>query len=117
MDWKTDRNRLREIIRSKNRAHGNYATFLYVLVSHMRGKIHMACYRKHNGGWRGWAEPPKSSAFETLQDQEEWIRKFNPPYERIDKELFELAERVLCPYNDGVSPHGQEAKASGVMSL
>jgi hypothetical protein len=115
MDWKTDRDWLKAEIRRKDRAHGNYATFLYVLISHMRGKIHMRYYNKYHGGWR-WskkeseAEIPKefhkaygdcaktyylNSVIENLADQEEWIRKYSKWYEERYPELFELADRVI----------------------
>jgi len=120
MDWKTDRNKLREEIKKNAKEGGFTATFLYVLISHMRGKIHMRYHKKYRGGWRGFKSEPKrneipkeftaaygecalqyynSAVIETLKDQEEWIRKHIKYYE-TEKVIFELADRVINAYND-----------------
>ena len=131
MDWKTDRDRLRAEIRKASKEGGFKATMLYVLISHMRGKIHMKWYNKYHGGWRAWdrGAPKKGepsigikaaygdlaqqyyewSAIETLEDQKEFIRKHLNFYEK-NEELFELANRVIdgyiteegCPHSQGV---------------
>jgi hypothetical protein len=118
-DWKTDRDKLREEIREHGKKGGMKATFLYVLLSHMRGKIHMQYYNKYHGGWR-WskkeseAEIPRefrsaygdsaktyylNSVIEDLADQEEWIRKHIEFYKQ-NEEMFSLAERVIGAYNE-----------------
>jgi len=48
--WIKDRNALRNIIRD-TKVSGKYATLLYCLVSHMRGKLHMNYYEKYHGGF------------------------------------------------------------------
>jgi len=120
MDWKTDRNSLKAEIRKNAKEGGMKATFLYVLISHMRGKIHMKYHNKYHGGWRGWKSEPKreeipkefhkaygdcalqyynGSIIENLADQEEWIRK-HIEYYKSDEKLFELAERVIRADNE-----------------
>ena len=48
--WRDDRNWLRAALREK--PVGVYATFLCVIVSHMRGKMHMSSYKLKSAGWR-----------------------------------------------------------------
>jgi hypothetical protein len=121
MDWKTDHEWLRAEIRRKDRAHGIYATILYTLISHMRGKIHMKWYNKYHGGWRAWdrnapkkGEPPKEikaaygdlaqqyyewTAIETLEDQKEFIRKHIEQFDNDkNNDLLAIAERVIDGY-------------------
>lgn len=103
MTWKEDRNRLRDALREgmrKKTLRGLEATFLCVLVSHMRGKIHMRSFSGKKGGWRAGLGAPgrvspdavpavwakrygecaqlyyEGSVIETLEDQEAWIRRF-----------------------------------------
>jgi hypothetical protein len=132
MDWKTDRDRLRAEIRKASKAGGMKATMLYVLISHMRGKIHMKWYNKYHGGWRPWSkDAPKKgeapadikaaygdlaqkyyewSAIETLEDQKEFIRKHLSFYSENDK-LFELANRVIDGYiREDECSHSQEER-------
>jgi len=123
MDWKTDRDRLRKEIRKASKDGGMKATMLYVLISHMRGKIHMKWYGKYNGGWGSlkerWPDDRKienipetikkaygdsadfyykMTVIENLKDQEVWIRKNLSFYEEND-EMFDLANRVISAYN------------------
>lgn len=116
--WKEDREELRRLITEKNphcKIEGEYATLLFVLVSHMRGKLHMRSYKLYTGGWRGWTAPKRPNAviseklrrsyhdaqafyeravIETLEDQAEWLRQ---EYEDMgNKALRELTERVLA---------------------
>ena len=121
MDWKSDSDLLRKRIREEKPT-GSKATFLYVLISHMRGKIHMRYDNKYHGGWRGWKAEPKreeipkefytaygrddalqfynGSVIENLADQEEWIRRFYEGCYKSDKVMFELVERVIRGYNE-----------------
>jgi hypothetical protein len=125
MTWKEDRNRLRDALREgmrKKTLKGLEATFLCVLVSHMRGKIHMRLFSAKKGGWRvGSIQPGRfypedvpavwakrygncaqryyeGSVIETLEDQEAWIKKF---LREVDFEhgalhlLSKLVDRVL----------------------
>jgi hypothetical protein len=123
MDWKKDRERLKAEIRKASKDGGFKATMLYVLISHMRGKIHMKWYKKYEGGWDGskerWPDTRKienipeeikkaygecveyyykRAAIETLKDQEIWIRKHLDFYKE-NEEMFELANRVISDYN------------------
>jgi len=52
--WKEDYQYLRKLIKQelKKGLCGDRATFLYTLISHMRGKIHMKTYKLYLGGWR-----------------------------------------------------------------
>ena len=52
--WKEDYQYLRALIKQelKKGLCGDRATFLYTLISHMRGKIHMKTYKLYDGGWR-----------------------------------------------------------------
>lgn len=112
-NWKEDRNFLRKIAR-ENKLTGELGTFVYTLISHMRGKSHMRTYKKYSGGWRKMYEvysasknltgvsPEYSKAYstcdnvfylmiriETLEDQAEWIKRhMKDGYE-------EIAERIL----------------------
>lgn len=125
MTWKEDRNRLRDALREgmrKKTLKGLEATFLCVLVSHMRGKIHMRLFSAKKGGWRvglntlGRFHPEdvpavwskrygdcaqiyyEGSVIETLEDQEAWIRRFT---REVDFEfgalhlLGKLVDRIL----------------------
>lgn len=125
MLWKDDRNTLREALREgmrKKTLHGLEGTFLCVLVSHMRGKIHMRSFSAKKGGWRTGLGAPgrfrpedvpavwsrrygeyaqlyyEGSVIETLEDQAAWIQRFT---RQVDFEfgtlqlLAELVERVL----------------------
>jgi len=51
--WRKYHGQLRQLI--KEAIPGNstptFRSLLYVLISHMRGKVHMACYRRYYGGW------------------------------------------------------------------
>jgi len=137
MTWQEDREKLREALRlgmQNKTLRGLEATFLCVLVSHMRGKIHMGSYAAKKGGWRPWqirtARETKApevyvkrygdwaqkyfedSVIETLADQEAWIRKFI--YE-VDFEvgalqlLAKLVERVLTKnWNEGATDDAAE---------
>lgn len=121
MLWKDNRNLLREALREgmrKKTLNGLESTFLCVLVSHMRGKIHMRSFLGKRGGWRvrqGVAKGPapavygkrygkyaqlyyEGCAIETLEDQAAWIQRF---FREVDFEfgalqlLAELVERIL----------------------
>lgn len=103
--WKEDSDRLRQRIKE-----GGGTTLVYVLLSHMRGKLHMRWYNKYGGGWRsGRFEnsddpiPPEIAkaytgmerffyercAIRNLEDQAAWIRQY------VTREWEEIAERVL----------------------
>lgn len=88
--WKDDRNALRKIAREHSTTE---PTFVYVLISEMRGKLHMSTYKKYHGGWYDLAGN-NHIAIETMADQAEWIRRFLR-YPHIQKEFGEIAERIL----------------------
>lgn len=90
--YKTDRKALRDELKGKT---GPYATLLYCLLSHMRGKLHMQWYNKYHGGWTregtrldswpgemGCAYGDYAGLFtrwavlHDLDDQAKWIRAF-----------------------------------------
>jgi len=137
--WRSDRNWLREQLRGK--PEGLYATFLNVLVSHMRGKLHMTTYRLKAGGWCNSNTryvsrvtiPEKRkpfvlkaygtdaqyyyarSAILDLRDQEAWIRHFLSWYRNDD--VYELTCRVLnasvaYAVEEETTPEVQEAPAA-----
>lgn len=123
-DWKRDRKALR-IMANDVVGRGTTATMVYVLISHMREKLHMRTFAKYYGGWRSLSVantlalvkkiPPEfKTAYGTsanlyyrcavirdLNDQAEWIRKYSQNKfmaARLGKELVEIAERVLAGY-------------------
>jgi len=133
--WKTDRNRLREEIKKISKEGGTKATFLCVLIAHMRGKIHMPWYNKYHGGWRGYdggsgwpstrtpKDVPESmrkaykdfgetfykmSAIENLEDQAAWIEAHRGISIRFDLAINEILQRVLIGY-----PEEEELQKAG----
>ncbi|MCK5641795.1 MAG: hypothetical protein KAJ19_13415 [Gammaproteobacteria bacterium] len=125
--WKRDRNRLRKELREGNHK-GDMATFLCVLVAHMRGKIHMSAYRKYSGGWnnKGRSVPlvakdinKYSRAYGTASarysracviadcvDQDDWIKWFLQVNAYLDLSDYEkLVDRVRFP-EEKVLPMG-----------
>ena len=104
--WRDDRNWLRKEL--SNKPFGLYATFLCALVSHMRGKLHMASYKLKSAGWRSvhtlkspytvFPEKQKAlltrmygeyalnfyinASIEDLEAQAEWIRHYGASFER-----------------------------------
>lgn len=120
MTWKQDREILRNYIR-ENKPEGAVATALYVLVSHMRGKIHMNYCNSYdpyaNGRYRTTSALPKPKAklrraygleesfyskmiyIGSLADQEAWFAavgrrsmKYLPP------EFDAIADRIFSGY-------------------
>lgn len=112
MTWKQDRDWLRAQI--KTGVKGIEATMLYVLLSHMRGKIHMHWYQKWHGGWNISAKAVKSelpkgflaaykdyadlyygrAIIDTLADQAAWIARY--VIRRFGQDdLKDIAKRVL----------------------
>lgn len=117
--WRKDRNWLRKLLREGEFNGTPKSTILCVLVSHMRGKIHMQTDMLKSGGWWGWREkvPPidvpeerkeklrktygsdnlarlfyARAVIANLADQEAWIRHGVEYYE---DGMREVAERIL----------------------
>jgi len=97
--WIEDRATLRELLRGETeggRPQGLLGTFLCVLVSHLRGRLHMRSYNSKAGGWRLFGGPKQEKApapfqkmygemaqvyyegsvITSLEDQEAWIKKY-----------------------------------------
>lgn len=57
-------------------ATGEWATFLYVLRSHLRKRLHMRWWRKYHGGKVAYLYDGKmvtGTEIDTLEDQEKWL--------------------------------------------
>jgi len=131
--WKEDREALRSY--AKTPIDGQKATFIYVLISHMREKLHMKTYRFYHGGWKN-LERERITAINTLSEQAEWIQYVLRQQDLIDKlglqsswlepKLQEIARRVLTGYlaeekdlaKGPSSPHNSEiGRVPRVMTL
>lgn len=102
--WRKDREYLRGLAKTEG------TKFIYVLISHMRGKLHMRWDWKKHGGWQhGWAGRVleyndtdkwhcKGARIDDLEDQASWIKV------HCEKKLFgrheEIAKRVLSGYKE-----------------
>lgn len=75
--WKEDRETLRKYAREYDANLGpEHRTFIYVLISHMRNKLHMRSYKGKCAGWRsrfGKLERPEVSA-----PTRRWARMYGP---------------------------------------
>jgi len=119
--WVADREFLRGRIQMQKPS-GGFATFLYCLVSHMRGKLHMRWYQKYHGGFstkyrhRNASVTPLAdipaevkaaySGLEReyyvrcsllgLEDQAAWIKQYLEVHENgLSSDIEEVAVRVL----------------------
>lgn len=103
--WKEDMEWLRS--EAKAGLTESAATVVYVLISHMRGKIHMRWYKKRHGGWRsGWEGRVTAynevdgyhcpgARIANLADQESWIRE---QLLMLGGRTVDIACRVLSGY-------------------
>lgn len=122
MTYVQDRNMLRALTHKLPPHEGKAAfrTFVYVLISHMRNKIHMKEYKKYYGGWRFCDNPHKAgdpapadyvrtygevygalyyagAKIETMEDQAAWIQQKMREIRDLANEpdLIDIAQRVL----------------------
>lgn len=101
--WREDRELLRACARDENtrKGAGIYATVLYCLISHMRGKLHMRSYQKHHGGWKygNGMYGPSWYALNNLDDQLKFLKKRESIIQRYgNNEVRETAQRVIHGY-------------------
>ena len=118
MTWKQDRETLRDYIR-ENKPEGQVATALYVLVSHMRGKLHMKYCNSNNPyenhRYKTTSELPEPRAklvrsygssldyyhkmiyIGSLEDQERWFFEIGA-LRLLPLEFEEISERVFAGY-------------------
>lgn len=105
--WKEDRETLREMahvcMAGKNT--GYSATYVYTLISHMRGKLHMRWYRKRHGGWQVGFKGRElefnttdghfcpGARIASLEDQAKYLTLHAPDFHDLD-----LAMRVVKGY-------------------
>ena len=85
--FKTDHETLRSLMRVPEKS-PQYYTFLYVLVSHMRGKLHMETYKGLRGGWRSTWNLPPAAAFPTTRSRRKWQSCYGEP------ELYYAASKI-----------------------
>lgn len=133
--WKDDFDYLRKFIKDVETSNPTWyvpllRTLLYVLISHMRGRIHMHSYLRYKGGWNTghidkktvdsaspcakmvaaygtWAKLYEvRSEINTLEDQAEWLRKYSHGV------LLDVVERVLKNAYPYVPAHVTEPKKS-----
>lgn len=131
--WKEDRNRLRDYVRNEKPS-GLAATAVYVLISHMRGKIHMKYFNKCNM-WCGMGYSSKSALPKadrkliraygeyadqyhkyvyvgSLEDQANWFENIGKKF--LPKELNEIAARVIGGYTDDELGEREVVQAAAV---
>jgi len=120
MTWREDRETLRNYIR-EHKPEGEVATTLYVLVSHMRGKIHMK-YCNSFGAYKNCRYKSKSvlpkptgklaRAYQgsldyyhqriyigSLEDQENWFSEVGHKSLRfLPPEVDEITDRIFLGY-------------------
>jgi hypothetical protein len=122
--WKQDRLRLKTLV--KKGLSGIQATFVYVLIAHMRGKLHMHWHRKRHGGWRmgfegrvmehnekdGWFCP--GARIRNRDDQLKWLKQHLAHEISLFHGMDELVQRILEGYPTEESAE-QPAQAQAAM--
>jgi hypothetical protein len=91
--WKEDYQYLRRLIKQelKKGLCGDRATFLYTLLSHMRGRMHMKTYKLYLGGWR--MQCPTLTA-PTKEERPKFNRMFSGTSEHILNHIYSRAAIV-----------------------
>lgn len=86
MAWKEDREYLLTVAKNKDSSEF-IRTFVYTLISHLRGKLHMKFYKKYHGGWRSYGEP--KDKFRALPA--DCAEDFNKAYEGTAQQHYNMS--------------------------